>query len=108
MANGASPAAAAKVTGALRGLEIYVSGQSDLIIDYAAARRSDEPISTAITESTVQWLLHRRMDANQQMRWSPRGAHLMLKVRTSVTNGTFNQDYADVERWARRPFRKAA
>jgi hypothetical protein len=27
----------------------------------------------AITESTVQWLLHRRMNAQQQMRRSPRG-----------------------------------
>ena len=92
----------------LRSLETYVSGQSDLIIDYATARRSDEPISTATTESTVQWLLHRRMGANQQMRWSSRGAHLMLKVRTSVMNRTFNKDYAAVERWARRPFRNAA
>jgi len=56
----------------------------------------------------VQWLLHRRMGANQQMRWSPRGAHLMLKVRTSVVNGTFNQDLGNAERWARRPFHKAA
>src|SRR5215218_7899276 len=56
-----APAAAAKVAALLRGLETYVSGQADLIIDYAAARRSDEPISTATTESTVQWLLHRRM-----------------------------------------------
>jgi hypothetical protein len=71
-----------------RAFRPYVSGQSALIIDYATARRSDEPISTATTESTVQWLLHRRMGANQQMRWSPRGAHLMLKVRTSVINGT--------------------
>src|SRR3954454_12991730 len=100
--------AAAKVGGALRNLETYVSGQSALIIDYATARHSDEPISTAITESTVQWLLHRRMDASQQMRWSPRGAHLMLKVRTSVMNGTFNQDYADAEHWARHPFQNAA
>ena len=106
----ASPhaATAAKVAGVLRSLETYVSGQSDLIIDYATARRSDEPISTATTESTVQWLLHRRMGANQQMRWSSRGAHLMLKVRTSVMNGTFNKDHAAAERWARRPFRNAA
>jgi hypothetical protein len=55
----------------------------------ATARHSNEPISTATTESTVQWLLHRRMGANQQMRWSPRGAHLMLKVQTSVMNETF-------------------
>jgi hypothetical protein len=42
------------VAGVLRSLETYVSGQSDLIIDYATARRRDEPISTATTESTVQ------------------------------------------------------
>ena len=109
VARGASPAAApaAKLAGVLRSLETYVSGQSDLIIDYAEARHSDEPISTATTESTVQWLLHRRMGANQQMRWSPRGAHLMLKVRTSVVNGTFNRDHANAERWARRPYRSA-
>ena len=101
-------ATAGKVVGVLRGLETYVSGQSELIIDYATARGTDEPISTATTESTVQWLLHRRMGANQQMRWSPRGAHLMLKVRTSVVNGTFNMDHATAERWARRPFHKAA
>jgi hypothetical protein len=40
-----------------------------------------------------QRLLHRRMTAKQQMRWSPRGAHFMLKVRTAVMNGTFEQDH---------------
>jgi hypothetical protein len=33
---------------------------------------------------------------------------LMLKVRTSVMNRTFNKDSAAAERWARRPFRNAA
>ena len=99
---------ARKVSGLLGDLETYVSGHSDIIIDYATARRRKEPISTAVTESTVQWLLHRRMNAQQQMRWSPRGAHLMLKVRTAVMNGTLEQDHAIAERWARRPFRQAA
>jgi hypothetical protein len=101
-------ATASKVVKLLRGLETYVAGQAELIIDYAAARLDGEPISTAPTESTVQWLLHRRMGANQQMRWSPRGAHMMLKVRTAVANGTLKRDYAAAERWARRPFRRAA
>ena len=101
-------AAARKVTRLLGDLETYVSGRSAIIIDYATARRCEKPISTAITESTVQWLLHRRMNAQQQMRWSPRGAHLMLRVRTAVMNGTLDRDYAIAERWARRPFRRAA
>ena len=82
-----------KLTGVLRDLETYVSGQFTSIINYAAARRSGEPISTAPTESAVHRLLHRRMTAKQQMRWSPRGAHFMLKVRTAVMNGTFERDH---------------
>jgi hypothetical protein len=104
----AAPVAVAKVAALLRGLETYVSGQAELIIDYAEGRRCGEPISTATTESTVQWLLHRRMGANQQMRWSPRGAHRMLKVRTAVANGSLADDHIAAERWARRPFRSAA
>jgi hypothetical protein len=106
----ASPASSAglKVARLLSELETYVCGQSDIIIDYATARRRKEPISTAVTESTVQWLLHRRMNAQQQMRWTPRGAHLMLKVRCAVMNGTFEHDHAIAERRACRPFRRAA
>jgi hypothetical protein len=79
-----------------------VAGHADLIIDYAMARRCMEPISTAITESTVRWLLHRRMNANQQMPWSPHGAHLMLQVRASVANGTFDYDNTAAE-WRPSP-----
>jgi hypothetical protein len=104
----AAATAASKVAGALGALETYVGGQATMIIDYATARHGEEPISTAPTESTVQWLLHRRMGANQPMRWSPRGAHLMLKVRTAVANRTFDQDHYVAERRARRPFRRAA
>jgi hypothetical protein len=106
----ASPVAAqaGKVAAALRSLETYVAGQSEIIIDYATARRCEQPISTATTESTVQWLLHRRMNASQQMRCSPRGAHLMLKVRTAVVKGTLAQDHAAAERRAKRPYRRAA
>jgi hypothetical protein len=57
--------AALKVARLLSELETYVCGQADIIIDYATARRREEPISTAVTESTVQWLLHRRMNAQQ-------------------------------------------
>jgi hypothetical protein len=106
----ASPAAsvALKVAGLLSDLETYVCGQADIIIDYATARRREEPISTAITESTVQWLLHRRMNAHQQMRWSPPGAHLMLKVRCAVMNGMLDNDHAIAEASVHRPYRRAA
>jgi len=109
MAGTTSPAAAValKIGRLLGELETYVSGQSDIIVDYATARRRGETISTAVTESTVQWLLHRRMNAQQQMRWTPRGAHLMLKVRCAVMNGTLERDHVVAERRACRPYRRA-
>jgi hypothetical protein len=39
---------------------------------------------------------------------SPRGAHLMLKVRCAVMNGTLEYDHAVAEAKARRPYRRAA
>jgi len=42
------------------------------------------------------------------MRWLPEGAHLMLKLRTAVANGTLTDDHVAVGRWARRPFHQAA
>jgi hypothetical protein len=109
MAGTTSPATAValKIGRLLGELETYVCGQSDIIIDYATARRRKEPISTAVTESTTQWLLHRRKNAQQQMRWTPRGAHLMLKVRCAVMNGTLERDHAVAERRACRPYRRA-
>jgi hypothetical protein len=103
----AAPTVAAKAVMRLRGLDTYVSGQAERIIDYAKARRGGQPISTAATKGTMRWLLHRRMGTGQQMRWSPRGPHRMLTVRTAVANGTLADDHA-AERWARRPFRPAA
>ena len=97
-----------KLTGVLRDLETYVSGQFSSIINYAAARRSAEPISTAPTESVVHRLLHRRMTAKQQMRCSPRGAHFMLKVRTAVMNGTFERDHIALGQSTRCLRRRAA
>jgi hypothetical protein len=82
--------------------------QSGVIIDYAPASGREEPISTAVTESTVQWLAHRRMNAQQQMRWTPRSAHLMLKVRCAVINGTLQHDHALAEGCVLRPFHRVA
>jgi hypothetical protein len=48
------------------------------------------------------------MNAQQQMRWTPRGAHLMLKVRRAVVNGTLERDHAIAELAAYRPYRHAA
>ncbi|MBV1800466.1 hypothetical protein [Siccirubricoccus sp. G192] len=45
-------------------------------------------IVEALTEGTANFLVNRRMAKSQQMRWSRRGADLLLQVRCAVYNGT--------------------
>jgi hypothetical protein len=44
----------------------------------------EETISSAFVESTINQIVSKRMVKRQQMRWTPRGAHLLLQVRTRV------------------------
>jgi hypothetical protein len=96
--------AACRLLEHLRDLEVYIVNQSASLIDYGTAWRAAKPISSAPSEGAVQRLLHRRMNAKQQMRWSPRGAHLMLKVRTAVLNGTLDRDHRAVIRSRDYPY----
>jgi hypothetical protein len=53
-------------------------------------------ISSSIAESAVNQVISRRMVKKQQMRWSPRGAHLLLQLRTRVLNDSLADDF---HRW---------
>ena len=65
--------------------------------NYGERYRNDERISTGFVESTVNYVVSKRMVKKQQMRWSQRGAHLLLHILTRVLNGeweaTFRQWY---------------
>jgi hypothetical protein len=74
----------------------YIRANTDRIPNYGERRRCGETISTAFVESTVNQVVSKRMVKKQQMRWSPRGAHLLLQVRTRVLN---NDLAADFRRW---------
>jgi hypothetical protein len=45
-----------------------------------------ETISTAFVESAVNQIISKRFVKKQQMRWTMRGAHLLLQMRTKVLN----------------------
>jgi len=62
----------------------YIGRNSEEIPNYGERYRCGEPISTATAEATVNQVISKRMVKKQQMRWSPRGAHLLLQVRTRV------------------------
>ena len=82
-----------KLWTALHALDGYLSGQSAWLVNYAERHRAGLRVGTALTEGTANFLVNRRMNKSQQMRWSRRGADLLLQVRCAVYNGTFGSNY---------------
>ncbi len=82
-----------KLWAALHALDGYLTGQSDWLVNYAARHRAGLRVGTAITEGTANFLVNRRMNKSQQMRWSRRGADLLLQVRCAVYNGTLGSSF---------------
>ena len=54
--------------------------------DYGDRYRNGETLSTAMAESAVNQVSSKRFVKKQQMKWTTRGAHLLLQVRTHVLN----------------------
>ncbi len=82
-----------KLWTALHALDGYLTGQSAWLVDYAERHRAGLRVGTAITEGTANFLVNRRMNKSQQMRWSRRGADLLLQVRCAVYNGTLGSGF---------------
>jgi hypothetical protein len=81
-----------KLWTALHALDGYLTGQSEWLVNYAERHRAGLRVGTAITEGTANFLVNRRMNKSQQMRWSRPGADLLLQVRCAVYNGTLGSD----------------
>jgi len=48
------------------------------------------PISSSIAESAVNEVVSLRCAKKRQMRWTNKGAHLLVQVRVAVLNGDLN------------------
>jgi hypothetical protein len=88
--------ARAKVIKFLDELRKYVHNNRATIPNYAERHRAGEPISSATAEATVNHVIARRMVKQQQMRWSPTGAHHILQIRTRTLDGQLDHD---INRW---------
>jgi len=85
-----------KLARALDEFVTYLHNNGGSIPNYGERWRQGEVISTAFAESTVNQVVSKRLVKKQQMRWTPRGAHLLLQVRTCVLNDDLE---ATFERW---------
>ena len=88
-----STAPSRKLWTALHALDSYLANQSAWLVNYAERHRAGLRVGTAITEGTANLLVNRRMNKSQQMRWSRRGADLLLQVRCAVYNGTLGSGF---------------
>jgi hypothetical protein len=88
-----SVAPSRKLWTALRALDGYLVGQSERLVDYGERHRAGLRVGTALTEGTANFMVNRRMNKSQQMRWSRRGADRLLQVRCAVYNGTLGTDF---------------
>lgn len=76
--------------------DTYIRNNRPFIPNYGDRYRNGERISTGFVESTVNQVVSQRMVKKQQMRWSRKGAHLLLQVRTRVLDGEWRNTF---ERW---------
>jgi hypothetical protein len=75
-----------KLSRALTEFNGYIVNNRPGIPNYGERYRCKERISTGFVESTINQLVAKRMVKKQQMRWTPRGAHLLLQIRANVLN----------------------
>lgn len=74
----------------------YIKANEAFIPNYSDRHQYGEVISTAFVESTVNQMISKRMVKQQQMRWTKKGAHLLLQVRAQVLNEDLRPSFA---RW---------
>jgi len=80
----------------LREFDTYIRANAGSIPNYGERYRAGEVISSSIAESAVDQVISKQMVKKQQMRWSPRGAHLLRQLRTRVLNDSLADDF---HRW---------
>jgi hypothetical protein len=85
-----------KLAKAVRESGGYLAANASAIPNYGGAPPRRRGHLHRVREIRVNQVVSKRMVKKQQMRWSPRGAHLLLQIRTRVPDDTLAHDY---RRW---------
>jgi hypothetical protein len=88
-------ATARKLLKAVEEFHTYIERNSGFIPNYGERYRQGERISTGFVESTVNQVISKRFCKKQQMGWTPRGAHLLLQIRTRVLNSDWEATFRE-------------
>jgi len=85
-----------KLERAIAEFNTYIVSNAEGIVNYGERYRCGERISTGFVESTINQVVAKRFVKRQQMRWTPRGAHLLLQTRVRVLNEELRPTF---QRW---------
>ena len=85
-----------KLLHALEEIATYIENNAAAVVNYGERYRCGERISTGFVEPTINQVVAKRFVNKQQMRWTPRGTHLLLQIRVRVLNDELS---ATFERW---------
>jgi hypothetical protein len=89
---GAKGVASRKLWHALHPVDKYLRGQAAWLVNYAKRHRAGLRVGTSITEGTANFLVNRRMNKSQQMRWS-RNALICCSKSAADYNGTLDAGF---------------
>jgi hypothetical protein len=84
---------AAQVSKSVAQFRGYIWANATSIPNYGERYRSGDAISSAFVESAVNQVISKRMVKKQQMCRRPRGAHLLVQVRTRALNDNLAADF---------------
>jgi hypothetical protein len=83
----------------LRGAYWYLESNAQYLVSYGWRYRRGMPISNSIAESAVNELVSLRCAKKRPMRWTNKGAYLLVQVWVAVLNGELKmRDLADRRR----------
>ena len=74
-------------------LDTCIKRNQKIIPNYGDRSRYGERVSTGFAESTINQVVSKRFVKKQQMRWTRRGAHLLLQIRTKVLNNDLRETF---------------
>ena len=85
-----------KLKHALRAIDRYLRSQGAWLVNYAERHRAGLRVGASVSEGTANFLANRPMAKSQQMRWSRRGANLLLQVPCAVYNGALGSGFGQM------------
>jgi hypothetical protein len=84
---------ARKLVKAVEAFHTYIANHASVLPNDGERYHHGERISTGFVESTVNQVISKRMVKTQQRQWTPRGAHLLLQIRTRVLNDEWGETF---------------